>query len=649
MDTDRLELRETPPSVEEPVARWRVEVRGADPRLSRVEESLLVLADGRLGTRGSPLVGDGAATPAVYYSGAYVGEGPDAELAPLPEWARLGHEDAPAPELRTLDMFAGVLTERGPLTSVRFSSLARPGTVALRATGDADLLPPERRFAVPGVVTACFSDIRRDDVLERIVAYHPDPAAAQAALAAAERLGFDGLLGEHRAAWARRWDEADIRIEGDPQLQRDVRFALFHLMASVADHGEAAVGARGLTGPAYKGHVFWDSDVFVLPFLAATHPAAARAMLEYRVRRLSAAQGVARRFGRAGARFPWESAVDGLDVTPMSARLPTGELVRIRTGEIEEHIVADVAWATACYLDWTGDVDFGRGAGRELLIETARYWASRVRFDSGGHGHIYGVIGPDEYHEPVDDNAFTNVMARWNLRRAAALPAVATDERDRWLAISDALIDGYDPETGRYEQFAGFDKLEPVMVATLAPRRPIAGDLLLGTERATRAQVIKQADVLMLHHLVPDEVAPDSLGPNLEYYEPRTSHGSSLSPAVHAALLARARRYDEALTWLRVAARMDLGDLSGSTAGGLHLATMGGVWQALAYGFAGVRAHAGRLIVDPRLPPAWTALELRLRFHGAPLRLRIEHTDVYLDAETLALQRIDDHWEVVDR
>jgi trehalose/maltose hydrolase-like predicted phosphorylase len=159
--------------------------------------------------------------------------------------------------------------------------------------------------------------------------------------------------------------------------------------------------------------------------------------------------------------------------------------------------------------------------------------------------------------------------------------------------------------------------------------------------------VVKQADVLMLHHLLPDDVAAGSLEPNLSYYEPRTSHGSSLSPAVHAALLARAHRYPEALNWLRVAARMDLGDLSGSTAGGLHLATMGGVWQALVYGFAGVRVRAGRLVVDPRLPPDWTALEVRLCYRGEPLRLRIEHGGVYLDAETLVLQRIDDHWEVV--
>jgi trehalose/maltose hydrolase-like predicted phosphorylase len=159
--------------------------------------------------------------------------------------------------------------------------------------------------------------------------------------------------------------------------------------------------------------------------------------------------------------------------------------------------------------------------------------------------------------------------------------------------------------------------------------------------------VIKQADVLMLHHLVPEEVASGSLHPNLDFYEPRTAHGSSLSPAVHAALFARLGRFEEALTWLDVAARMDLDDLTSSTAGGLHLATMGGLWHALVHGFAGIRVKHDRLVVDPRLPLAWQALEVRLRFRDFPLRLRIEPGGVELDGEGLTLLRVDGHWEVV--
>jgi trehalose/maltose hydrolase-like predicted phosphorylase len=407
-----------------------------------------------------------------------------------------------------------------------------------------------------------------------------------------------------------------------------VRFALYHLMSSVGTIGESAVGARGLSGHAYRGHVFWDGDLFVLPFLAATEPRAARSMLKYRLRRLPAAREAAQAERRSGARFPWESAATGADVTPTSGRDRSGQIVPIRTGLDEVHIVGDVAWAAACYAGWSGDDAFARGPGLELLVETARYWQSRVRVDNGGSAHLFGVIGPDEYHEPVDDNAYTNVLARWNLRTAAAWAEAngAVDERERgeWRATADALVDGRDPETGVYEQFAGFFDLEPLRIAEVAPRRPITADLLLGRARVQAAQVVKQADVLMLQHVLPDEVAPDSLLPNLEFYEPRTAHGSSLSPGVHASLFARAGAPDRALDLLEMAAAVDLEDLTGTGGGGVHLATMGSVWQALAFGFAGLDPLGRRLTLSPRLPSGWRALELGLQFRGTPLRVRIE-------------------------
>jgi trehalose/maltose hydrolase-like predicted phosphorylase len=229
----------------------------------------------------------------------------------------------------------------------------------------------------------------------------------------------------------------------------------------------------------------------------------------------------------------------------------------------------------------------------------------------------------------VTDNAFTNVMARWNLRRAAQAVAADPDdparpEVERWIHLADTIVDGYDPATGRYEQFAGFYGLEPLIVKNMGIRRPVAADMLLGVERVAAAQIVKQADVLMLHHMVPEETAAGSLLPNLDYYEPRTSHGSSLSPGVHASLLARAGRVDEALEELRIAARIDLDDLTDTTATGLHLATMGSVWQAVAFGFAGLRAYGGRLAIDPRLPPSWEAMEVRLRYRGMRLRVRVE-------------------------
>jgi trehalose/maltose hydrolase-like predicted phosphorylase len=660
---------------------WTLAVEGVDAELERVDEALLTVADGRIGTSGSPVGAHPAARPRVFAAGVYAGAGAETDLLPCPVWTRLdGALPADAEVRRRLDLRTGVLRQEllgyGPgLDALLFSSLARPGVAALRAQGDPSLLASDtpvipvsdqaevgavadyvwvRERAENGGVVAAAIDRLEATRLERLAAYAadgdrlPETRSPLEALAAAESAGFERLFAEHRQAWAERWETADIAIEGDAELQRAVRFALFHLMSSVRATGEAAVGARGLTGPAYRGHVFWDADVFVLPFLAATYPAAARAMLEYRLRRLPAARAAAAEIGRAGVRIPWESAKDGVDVTPTHVHDQTGRVIPIRTGELEEHITADVAWAASTYADWSGDDAFAAGPGLDLLCETARYWASRIRLDRQGRGHIYGVIGPDEYHEPVDDNAFTNAMARWNLRRAAAALAAGDgddDERRTWLRLADALVDGYDAVSGLYEQFAGFYRLEPLVIADVAPRRPIAADLLLGRERVVGAQVLKQADVLMLHHLLPEEAVPGSLGPNLDFYEPRTAHGSSLSPAIHAALFARACRFDEALENLRLASRLDLDDLTGTTAGGLHLATMGGVWQALVFGFAGIRPRGNTLLVDPRLPPAWDALEVRLRFRGHPLALRIEHGAVSLTGDDVVLTMKDQIWE----
>jgi trehalose/maltose hydrolase-like predicted phosphorylase len=659
---DQIRRREqgAVPRIDEDAA-WTVKIAGLDPEHERAHEALLALADGHIGSNGAPLWTHPAAEPRVLAAGVYVGSGPETMLVEAPVWQQAEDRVLPPGRLeRTLDLHTGVLRQVltngvGGAEAALFSSRARPGTVALRLAGADALALPEvgeptalsMEGTQGGVAAAVRTRPRGDGLLrvERLGAYVTDgervprSEEAVAALEAAEAAGFETLLEEHRAAWAARWEAADLVVDGDAELTRAVRFALFHLMGSVADDGEAAVGARGVAGPGYRGHVFWDADVFVLPFLAATYPPAARAMLEYRLRRLPAAQTAARRLGRAGARFPWESAATGEDVTPRLARLPGGGVVPIRTGELEEHITADVAWAAACYLDWSGDRSFEPSA-RELLLDTARYWASRIRLDGEGRAHIYGVIGPDEYHEPVDDNAFTNVMARWNLRRAAAL---ATEpERERWLQLAEMLVDGYDARTGVYEEFAGFFGLEPLIIAEVAPRRPIAADLLLGAERVAGAQVVKQADVLMLHHLVPDEAAPDSLGPNLDFYEPRTAHGSSLSPAIHAALFPRAGRPEDALAPLQLAARLDLDDVTSTTGGGLHVATMGGLWQALVIGFAGVRPDGEMLTADPRLPEAWNALDVRLRFRGVPLRLRAEHELVMADAAAPMSIRVGD-------
>jgi trehalose/maltose hydrolase-like predicted phosphorylase len=454
--------------------------------------------------------------------------------------------------------------------------------------------------------------------------------------------GAATLLNEQTGAWAAQWSTADVEVVGDEELTLAVRHALFQLTGAVADHGEAAVGARGLTGPAYAGHVFWDADVFVLPVMAATRPRAARAMLEYRIRRLHAARRAAAAAGREGARFPWESAFDGTDVTPDNGLDEHGAVVPILTGRLEEHITADVAWAAWQFASMTGSWALLDGSGRGLLVDTARYWASRIRLDGSGRGHIDGVIGPDEYHEHVDDNAFTNTMAAWNPRRASELVGrmpgpdgplcTEREEAARWIELSDRLVTGYDQSVGRHHQFAGFDDLEPLLAADLGPV-PMPADLVLGRERLMRSQIIKQADVVMLHHLVPEALPAGSRDADLDYYLRRTAHGSSLSPSIHAAVLARAGRLDQAVELLDMGRRVDLEDLTGTTSGGLHLAAMGGLWQAIVFGFAGVSSRGPDdrvLVVDPRLPDHWRELRIRMLWHGVRVRLICRNQAVYV-------------------
>jgi trehalose/maltose hydrolase-like predicted phosphorylase len=659
---------------------WVIPVIDDAPLRRRADESVLALADGHTGTRGA-VEEDGPGTAAgVFCAGLYTGVGSGQRLLPCPSWSGIPAQGSTGSEQRWLDLRTGVLlrerVSQGGTSyrSLRVAFATTPGLVGLRAetignlprSAVLDVTPVDGDLRSGRTDGVAWAQVRADPIggatvagrqrrartgggsaqvttLERLVGYVADTrqlptvAGARARLEGAEHQGFGNLLRGHRRIWAGRWDDADIELPDDVELQRAVRFALFHLMSSASDSGEAAVGARGLTGPGYSGHVFWDADVFALPALAAIAPRRARAMVEYRIRRLEAARAHAAASGRQGARFPWESASDGSDVTPRTGVLG-GRVVPILTGDQQEHITADVAWAAWHYARWTGDESLLLGPGAPLLVETARYWTSRVRREADGRSHIDRVIGPDEYHVGVDDNAFTNVMARWNLRVAADVAErapgcpVTPDEVQLWREIADGLVDGFDPQTRVYEQFAGYDDLEPLLVADVATP-PVAADLLLGQERVAASQLIKQPDVLMLHHMVPAEVEPGSLPPNLAFYGPRTAHGSSLSPGIHASLCARAGLTAEAQQYLRTASMLDLADTTGVTASGLHLATFGAVWQAIALGFLGMYWDGGALRIEPRLPDEWTRFSLRCRVRGRRLIARLAGSSVEISTD----------------
>jgi kojibiose phosphorylase len=488
-----------------------------------------------------------------------------------------------------------------------------------------------RRYTMQKIVAVATSRDEADPA--RAVTAHCEALSAQ---------GLVALLAAHVAAWAARWNTIDIEVPGDTVLQREVRFALYHLIGAANPADErSSIGARALTGERYRGHVFWDTEIFVWPALLYTHPATARALLMYRYHTLDGARAKAAASGYAGALYPWEAADTGAEVTP-DFMLSGGERVPVLTGREEHHIAADVAYAVLQYVQATGDNAFLHAYGAEIVLEVARFWASRAEADASGAYHIRRVIGPDEYHETVDDNAYINYLAAWVLRRAADLThelaqtapeawqelaarlALDPAEPAHWRNVAGALVRSYDPATGLIEQFAGYYALEPIdlsdhdtSVATV--------DARLGWYAMQRTQVLKQADVIMLLILLWEDFSVRDHAANYAYYEPRTSHDSSLSPSFHALMAARLGLLADAEQYLRKATRIDL-DLSrpghAGASGGVHIAALGGVWQALALGFMGIQPTNEGLRIAPHIPPAWGELRLPFTWRGSRLRLR---------------------------
>jgi len=477
--------------------------------------------------------------------------------------------------------------------------------------------------------------------LDRIVAVYTSREARDPVAAAREHAtrvaaaGADAAVAAHVGAWAARWDASDVAVDGDLQATRALRFAVYHLVSAAnPDDEHVSIGARLLTGESYKGHVFWDTEIFMLPFFTLTHPRAARALLMYRFHTLDAARAKAARLGFRGALYAWESADTGEEVTPPFTVFPDGRIERVLAGEQEHHVSADVAYAVWRYWQATADEAFLLDAGAPILVETARFWASRVEPGVDGRYHIRGVIGPDEYHVGVDDDAYTNVMAQWTLERgaetaallAARWPArwatlaerlaVAGDEPRTWARIAAAMYTGFDPQTGLFEQFRGYFALEDVDQRAYEPRTaPL--EVLLGPARLQGSKLLKQADVVMLLHLLWDRFPPDVRAANFRYYEPRTSHGSSLSPAIHAAVAARLGDVPRAEAYFRRAADIDLANNMGNAAGGVHGGALGGLWQAAVIGFGGLTIlnDAGP-VFRPHLPAHWDRLRFALAWRG---------------------------------
>jgi trehalose/maltose hydrolase-like predicted phosphorylase len=487
--------------------------------------------------------------------------------------------------------------------------------------------------------------VARSDALDA------DPGrVAREKLGVARQVGWRKVVQEHEAAWSDRWRSSDIEVGGDPAAEQALRFAVYHLNSAANPADErVSIGARGLTGDDYHGHVFWDTEIYLLPFYVFTWPEAARALLMYRFRTIDGARQKAAQQGWRGAMYAWESADTGAEATPEQVVGPDGEIIDILCGKQEQHITADIAYAVWQYWQATEDVDFLLDAGAEILLETGRFWSSRAQPERDGYCHIRNVIGPDEYHEHIDDNAYTNVMARWNIRRALEVAALlrerwpdrwarlsnrlGLEDREllRWRTVAETMVTGWNSQTRLFEQFAGFFGLEEINLAGYAGRS-VPMDVVLGRERTQRSKVIKQADVVALLGLLPEEFPGDSGMANFRYYEPRCSHGSSLSGAMHALVAARLGDSDLALRYFQHAVAIDLADNHTTIAGGLHMAALGGTWLTAVFGFAGLSLQSDGIAFNPKLPASWKALKFGIEWRGRRLRIGIDGTGQLLHA-----------------
>ncbi len=438
----------------------------------------------------------------------------------------------------------------------------------------------------------------------------------EAALATAKLAGFDRLMREQRELLDQHWDEADVEIEGDDELQQAVRVGMFHVLQAGLRGERQPIPAKGLTGPGYDGHTFWDTETYVLPVLTYTAPQAARDALRWRHSILESARERARVLGLRGAVFPWRT-IRGEET---SGYWPAGTAAF--------HINADIADAVVRYLNATLDEDFDRDFGAELLIETARLWASLGHFDPEHGFRIDGVTGPDEYTAVVDNNVFTNLMAQRNLREAARAvgrqPEVAgrlevtDDEVEVWLRAASLMAVPYDTQHGVHMQSDAFTHHEEWDFAG-TPREHYPLLLHYPYFEIYRKQVVKQADLVMALHLRGDAFTLEEKIANFAYYEARTTRDSSLSASQQGVVAAETGHLDLAYDYWAEAALTDLQNLHHNSGHGLHIASLAGGWTVAVAGFGGMRDHDGVLTFAPRLPSRLTRLRFRVVYRGRKL------------------------------
>ena len=477
-------------------------------------------------------------------------------------------------------------------------------------------------------------------------------------LKADARNRYDELLQKSADIWAKDWNLFDIRITGNNEFdQLAIRFAIYHLIIMTPAHDNRMnIAAKGLTGEGYKGHTFWDTEIFMLPFWTYSKPEVARSLLEYRYLSLPGAYKKARENGYKGAMFPWESAwLEDGEVTPEwgSADIVTGKPVKIWTGFIEQHISSDIAYAVWQYYSIAQDQDFMDKFGYKLIMEIAVFWASRLEWnESDQKYHINNVIGPDEYKEHVNNNAYTNYMASWTIQKAMEYYIELQKNRPELFSILINEI-GLDEA---YQMWA--DRVKKIYLPTpnsssVIPqddtylkkdiidltryknqKHPglIHRDLSVAEVNAT--QVSKQADVLLLLYLMENLFSKSVKKANWDYYEPKTLHDSSLSLSTHCVLASDLGEHKMAYDLFRQATYIDLGPNMLSSDEGIHAASLGGMWQCIVNGFGGVRMLDGKLRIEPHLPEQWSCLGFTIIWRKDRIKLTIDKNILLLKKET---------------
>lgn len=461
---------------------------------------------------------------------------------------------------------------------------------------------------------------------------------------------YDRLFAAHRKAWARKWQAADIEIEGAADDQQAVRFNIFQLIQACPAHdSRVSLGARGLSGEMHEGSVFWDNEIFKLPFFTFTSPQATRSMLRFRHRTLPEARRHAKDLWFDGAMYAWKSGDDGVEETEMGV----GAYYAI-------HIIADIAYALRQYWEATGDDDFLAPYGAEILVETARFWKSRTHYDPMRKTHnILAVRGPNEYDVIVNNNCFTNMMAQENIRYA--LEAIAFLKKTRpaiwrklahrlkitarelgaWKECARGLVISYDRARDLYAEDDMYLHRVPFDMKRGKPDLRRVIDSTLPYEAMAYYQITKQSDIVALMNLLPWKFTPAQKRIAYKFYEPKTVHDSSLSYGPHAVMAARLGMMKEAYRYFHDCAYLDIADIQLNTICGLHLANLGGTWQAVIQGFAGLWQHGSRLYLTPHLPRKWEALRFRLQYRGAVLHVAMKGRTTTVTMEKAGKHPVD--------